>query len=154
MESTLVYTLLCSDKLSFDDFFICVKGLHSHMSQKFEAKPDQNCVYVHLLYNANMANVRAKLGALASFISVSKMNPHLKGDEFLKLEQLRQRFNFGGPIPEEPKKRGGYSKRVFKSRQKPYSYEKKSYSSAQAAEMYIPDQDSKLHLEDSSDNEQ
>lgn len=109
---TLVYTLLDSNELPYDDFYLIVRSLHSYMVEKIIPHPDANNVHVKLQYQASVANAEAKLGDLSSLVSVTKLSSFIKDTEISHLEQLRRRFNIGGadPAPGPSRARGAPAK--------------------------------------------
>nr|QTE03905.1 MAG: hypothetical protein [Phylloscopus fuscatus densovirus] len=90
---TLVYTLMNPEVINFDDFSLLIRGAHSYQVDSITPHPDMNNVHVKLNYQASIANAQAKLGSLASVVSVSKLSSFVQEDEFSRLEQLRRRFN-------------------------------------------------------------
>lgn len=158
MESTLVYTLT-SCELSFDDFYLIIRGLHSYMVKSIDPCPANKTVQVKLSYQANLSNVRTKMGSLVNHASVSKLNPNIKDDEFSKLEELRKKFNFGAPLPPQDKprrrKQQPTARRVFGKRSKPYACSsKKAYKVPEDSQYFGPQQELEQDSSDSSENEQ
>lgn len=109
--SSLIYTLNSDQNdLSFDEFVIVVKSLHSFRVQEITPDPINKSVIVKLNYNCSMKNVRAKAGNLP--VTVFKVNPNIAPAELSTLETLRNKFRFGVEtteeehnLPEPPKKR-------------------------------------------------
>lgn len=110
-NSSLIYTLNSNQNLiSFDEFVLVIKSLHSFRVKEIKPEPCTNSVLVKLEYNCSMKHVRAKLGNIPA--TVCKVNPNIALDELSTLEALRNRFRFGVEAPEEehhvqepPKKR-------------------------------------------------
>lgn len=96
---TLIYTLIDSTVITFSEFYLIVRGLHSWKVKKFEPKEAESSVYVYLDYNASLKNVRAKLGTLP--VVVNKQNPFVDTSELSDLSTLRAKFGFGRPTEEE-----------------------------------------------------
>lgn len=127
---TLVYTLMDPTVLTFDDFALIVKSLHSYQVLNITPHPEMNNVHVKLNYQASLANTTAKLGSLSEVVAVSKLNNYIRDDEFARLEQLRRQFGIGGPCDpapaqtsrtnRTPRGRGRSGTRTFKPRQTPY----------------------------------
>lgn len=117
--STLVYTLLDPRACTFEQFFLLVKGNHSHMVDDFIPFKSTQTVHVKLQYQASVANATAKLGHLASIVSVSKLNNHIREDEYAELHRLQQHFKIGSAtshpapiipvIPKPIRKRGTFA---------------------------------------------
>nr|QTE03842.1 MAG: hypothetical protein [Periparus ater parvoviridae sp.] len=128
--STLVYTLLDTSEISFNDFSLIVRSLHSYMVDSILPNPESNNVHVKLNYQASLANATAKLGSLQNIISVTKLSSFVKDTELTTLEQLRRRYNFGGDAPAAPsylpgrnRQRAiprGNGRRIFTPRPAPY----------------------------------
>lgn len=91
--STVVYTLL-SNELSFDDFDLIVRSLHSYMVDDFIKHPENNSIHVKLGYQASIKNIKAKMGGLSNVIGVMKL-AHVKENELSRLESLRELYSFG-----------------------------------------------------------
>lgn len=109
-HSSLVYTIKDKKAITFDEFLVAVKHLHSFKVISIDPDIETNSITVNLGYNCSMKNVRAKLGRLP--VSVVKLNPQLKPSELGTLQSLCNKFGFGGeieeeadPVPEPPKKR-------------------------------------------------
>lgn len=127
----LVYTLLSSDLISFDDFFLLVRGLHSYMVESVTPNAELSIVTVRLQYQASVVNAQNKLGALANCVSVSKLNANIQESEYSKLEELKKKF---GIIPsnqneastsyQKPKFGKSQKKIFFKPRGAPYKVPK------------------------------
>lgn len=138
---TLVYTLMDTNIVSFDDFHLIVRGLHSYQVDSITPHPDMNNVHVKLNYQASIANAQAKLGSLAAVVSVSKLSSFVKENEFTRLEQLRRRFNIAsspgytddGSAPAVPQSRirvrgrGRGGAKTFAPRPAPYPTAKRIY---------------------------
>lgn len=92
---TLVYTLNDLSAMSFDDFSIVVRSLHSFNVDSFTPRPENNAMNVRLNYQASIANIKAKMGDLNDIISVFKLS-YVKENELSRLAELRSRYNFGG----------------------------------------------------------
>lgn len=98
-KSSLIYSLEEDAPLTFDQFHLIVRSLHSYKVKQFKPDPCNRTVTVDLLYNASMKNVRAKLGSVPA--TVNKANPHLNPSELYDLEALRSTFGFGNNSQEE-----------------------------------------------------
>lgn len=96
---TLVYTLLDTSTIPFDDFHLIVRSLHSFMVDDIIPHPESSNVHVKLQYQASVANAEAKLGDLAALVSVTKLSSFIKDSEISRLEQLKRRFNIGAAEP-------------------------------------------------------
>lgn len=124
---TLVYTLLDDSVISFDDFYLLIRGSHSFQVEAFVPKPEYLTVHVKLKYEASTVNAQRKLGELSSYISVTKLSSFVKDDELSKLDQLRKRFGITGESPQQQyapvqsrRGRGGNATRRFNPRPAPY----------------------------------
>lgn len=96
---TLVYTLVDPNVISFDDFALIIRSLHSYMVQSITPNPGQNNVHVKLGYQASIANAQTKLGMLKNAVHVSKLGSYVDVSEFSHLEQLRRTYGIGaGPV--------------------------------------------------------
>lgn len=109
-KCTLVYTLT-GNELGFDDFHLIIRSLHSYKVERIVPLCANKKVEVYLAYNANLANVRTKMGDLCNIITVEKSNPFVESGELDRLSELRQRYNFGGGAACEDE---GPSSRPFK----------------------------------------
>lgn len=92
---TLVYTLLDTNELSFDDFSLIIRSLHTYMVETVVPNPEMNNVHVKLNYQASLGNAIAKLGSLQSSIGVTKLSSFVNESEFSRLESLRRKFGIG-----------------------------------------------------------
>lgn len=130
---TLVYTLLDTNALTFDEFSLIVRSLHSYMVDSIIPNPEYNNVHVKLNYQASVTNATAKLGGLQTTIGITKLSTFVQENEFSTLEQLRRKFGFGvdtttPPAPtttlprQRVRTRGGRGARVFAPRPAPYTY--------------------------------
>lgn len=123
---TLVYSLLDNPELSFDDFYLIVRSMHTFMVDKIIPVPESSQVHVKLNYQASTANATAKLGDLQEFVSISKLSVFVKESELSHLEQLKRRFNMpsSADLPEpvaKPKARGfKQTTAFFAARPAPY----------------------------------
>lgn len=129
---TLVYTLLDSDAINFDDMCLLIKSLHNYCVTSIDEFPNENCVHVNLEYQASLINTRNKMGELINFVSVNKLNANIAKKDLPRLEQLRSRFGLSSraattpPAAPAPKRRKvntvqpGGSSQAF-ARPKPYS---------------------------------
>lgn len=116
-SSSLIYTLESND-LCFTEFALIIRDLHCFKVKAFEDNSDGNQVVVHLLYNASMKNVRAKLGDLP--VSVTKCNPFIQPDQIKTVEKLRLKYKFGNlPEEEEPEAPVTNKKRKYAKVPKP-----------------------------------
>lgn len=96
--STLVYTLLKpTAKLTFENFHLIVRSLHTYMVESITPMPETNCVHVKLGYLASVKNAFAKLGKLQLYATVHKLSAHVQDHELSALDALQKEFNFGGP---------------------------------------------------------
>lgn len=101
--STLVYTLLDTNALPFEDFSLLVRSLHTWMVESITPNPQSNNVHVKLSYQASVVNAYAKLGDLQNIVTITKLSSFIKDDEISRLEELRRRFNIGsGDTTEQP----------------------------------------------------
>lgn len=115
----LRYILNLDAPITFDQFSLIVRSLHSYKVQYFKTYPESNAVEVKLDYNASMKNVRAKLGELP--VSVVKSNPYIASEEITELENLRSTFKFGVQFEEEePEISNVPKKRKYKKVSRPY----------------------------------
>lgn len=92
----LVYTLHDSAQLSFDDFSLIIRGLHTYMVEDVVPYPTKFTVHVKLGYQASIENATKKLGDLAEIASISKLSSHVKEHEITRLQELKQRFGIAG----------------------------------------------------------
>lgn len=92
---TLVYTLLDESAVSFDDFELIIRSLHSFMVDSITPNHQMKNVHVKLNYQASTINAQNKLGILQSSVAVTKLSNFVQESEFSKLEQLKRRFNIG-----------------------------------------------------------
>lgn len=119
---TLVYTLLDPEYLSFEDFSLIVRSLHSYMVEDIKENPAMNNIQIKLGYQASLVNANNKLGALRNAIGISKLSSHIKENEFSRLEQLRQQYGLTYQVDEAPRPRGrGGVRRLFQQRPRPYA---------------------------------
>lgn len=93
---TLVYTLTNPNDLSFKDFSLLIRGMHSYMVEDITPFEDTLTVHVKLGYQASIENATNKLKDLASYCSVSKLSTFVKDTEIARLNELKQRFNISG----------------------------------------------------------
>lgn len=143
--STLVYTLTDTRFLSFQQFYLIVRGLHIINVENITPFPEKNSVHVKLRYQASVANAQKKLGSLANYVIISKLSNFVNECEYAELNALRAHFGIGGaatstaavvqpftpPQPVAPTtatKRGG--KRIFGTRSAPYKPRKVKAPSA------------------------
>ena len=125
---TLVYTLLNPDELTFDEFSLIVRSLHSYMVEAITPNPESNNVHVKLSYQASLKNASDKLGQLQQFIHVAKLSAFIKDSELPLLERLRTKYEFGrggdcssGAIQPKPRRfRQNRGAKVFNPRPSPY----------------------------------
>lgn len=127
---TLVYTLLDDSRISFDDFCLIIRSLHSFMVENVTPNPSMKNVHVKLNYQASLINAQNKLGALQDVVGVTKLSAYVKEDEFSRLELLKRQFGIGTTEAEEPQPqsyaaprgrgRGGFQQRKFTPRPSPY----------------------------------
>lgn len=117
---TLVYTLLNEETITFHDFSLIVRSLHSYMVDSIVPNPELLNVHIKLKYQASIANAQSKLGDLQNVIHVSKLSSYVKENEIPLLEQLRAKFNIGAATPDTrpvPKRR---PRLQFAARPAPY----------------------------------
>lgn len=131
---TLVYTLLDDSVISFDDFFLLVRSLHSYLVDEFIPNKAMKNVHVKLGYQASINNARNKLGlTLQNVIGITKLSNHIKESEFSRLELLRCQFGLPSgsdePLHQQsvPQRRNGGGRgrgaarpSVFPTRPQPY----------------------------------
>lgn len=104
--------------LSFHEFSLIIKDLHSYKVKGFEENPEGEQMIVHLCYNASMKNVRQRLGNLP--VTVRKINPFIRPEEIRTVETLRRRFKFGNITEEEePETPKPAKKRCYKKMPQP-----------------------------------
>lgn len=122
---TLVYSLLDSNQLCFEDFSLIVRSLHSYMVEAVTPNPATNTVHVKLSYQASIINAQNKLGKLRNIIGISKLSQHVDQSELPRLEQLRLKYGLTGGEnePMQPRgrgNRGGKTRGIFRARPSPY----------------------------------
>lgn len=137
---TLVYTLLNDKKLSFDDFSLIVRSLHSYMVESVTPNKDLKNVQVRLSYQASVTNAQNKLGKLRNIIGISKLSQHVDQSEFPRLEQLRAKYGLtcGENEPVQPRGRGvgpTRGKQIFR-RPNPYPKTKPAATVTPAASTF------------------
>lgn len=93
---TLVYTLTNSKDLSFEDFGLLIRGMHSYMVEDITTFENTKTVHVKLGYQASIDNTTKKLKDLANYCVVSKLSSHVKDTEIQRLNELKLRFNIAG----------------------------------------------------------
>lgn len=93
---TLVYTLVNPNIISFDDFCLIIRSLHSYMVQAITPNASMNNIHVKLGYQASIANAQAKLGMLKTAVLVTKLGSYIDVSELSRLESLRQTYGIGG----------------------------------------------------------
>lgn len=138
---TLVYTLLDSNILSFDDFSLIIRSLHSYMVESIIPNAEKMNVHVKLNYQASVKNSSIKLGTLQNVIAVSKLSNYVQESEFSKLEQLRRQFGLGEPSTSK-------QSRAFK-RLQPY-HKKKTFNQKIREAVPVPTRE----FSESSESEQ
>lgn len=155
---TLVYTLLNPKKLEFADFSLIVRSLHSFQVESITPMPDVNSIHVSLNYQASINNAMNKLGSLRSIIGISKLSSHVNHSEYVRLEQLRQKYGIASSSDGQPDasacyippSRGQFKQQrrgVFTPRPAPYKKKGKSVPtfSTNVCEIYesaeTPDED-------------
>lgn len=112
-RSILAYQMVENDIITFEDFELIIRGLHSYKVLKIEPQPEENAVLVTLDYIANIKNVRGKLGSLPA--TVSKLNPNLPVSEIGKYNKFKEMFGLGSTVePEESQAPGKSKKRKYK----------------------------------------
>lgn len=124
---TLVYTLLDDNTISFEDFELIVRSLHSYMVDSITPNKPMRNVHVKLNYQASTINAQNKLGILQSCVAVTKLSNFVQESEFSKLEQFKRQFNIGGsqddfpsPSPQRQQRRRGSGRAQFAPRPAPY----------------------------------
>lgn len=174
--STLVYTLLNEKLITFEQFYLIIRGNHAFMVESVQPNPELKTVHVKLNYQASVSNAIAKLGALASSVSVCKLNTLVHENEYAELDQLRKHFGIGQPdgVPSTSSAGGGRVGRrgpLFAAgRPKPYKQPKKKQqhqhvsfdetsSPPDVQELsYVPTQSpilqSQFYIGDNSENEE
>lgn len=103
---TLVYTLLSTSPIPFNDVSLIVRSLHSYMVESITCDIPSRTVTVKLGYQASVENAKKKLGKLINHVSVIKLSNHIDVSEIPYLEELKRKY--GLPIGAEediPKKR-------------------------------------------------
>lgn len=116
---TLIYSLDPGAPITFDQFTLIVRSLHSYKVKYFKTYLESNIIEVKLDYNASMKNVRAKLGNVPG--TVIKANPYIQTNEISELESLRSTFRFGNEAAEEePEVPVAPKKRKYKKVSTPY----------------------------------
>lgn len=98
-SSTLIYKLNDEAPITFNQFYLIVRALHTYKVETFTPDEENKIVTVKLAYNASMKNVRAKLGSVPA--TVTKANPFIQNSELSELESLRSTFQFGATAEEE-----------------------------------------------------
>lgn len=93
--STLVYTLVNPAVITFDEFSLVVRSLHSYMVEDITSYRDSNTVHVKLGFQASVANATKKLGTLESAIAITKLSTYVTDKELPLLDTLKRRFGFG-----------------------------------------------------------
>lgn len=117
-QSSLVYTLLNSEQISWDEFSLIIRSLHSYRVTSSQEDPETQTITVTLDYFANTANAQRRLGKAGEFIAVSRLSSNIKNDELQTLQHLKRKFEFGREFEEEEhdsskqgKKKQKYAKR-------------------------------------------
>lgn len=127
---TLVYTLLDSNAISFEDFSLIVRSLHSYMVDSIKPNPEQLNVHVKLNYQASLVNATAKLGDLQQYVGLTKLSSFVQDSELTRLEMLRKQFNICTDAVPEPAPRhrpvqrrptANRANRAFNPRNVPYA---------------------------------
>lgn len=99
--STLVYTLIDPNILTYDEFSLIVRSLHSYLVEDIVTYPESNTVHVKLGFQASVANAMKKLGRLESAIAITKLSTFVADKELPLLDSLKRRFGFGIAAEEE-----------------------------------------------------
>lgn len=107
--------------LSFEDFDLLIRGLHSYGVESFTPDPENNTLCVKLTYNCSMENVKAKMNLLQQHVSVHKMSSYVKPTELSRLEKLQRQFCIGGTSASS----AGPAKKGKAVRKTPYNNPKK-----------------------------
>lgn len=137
---TLVYTLN-SDDISFNDFDLIIRSLHSYMVESITPNPDMKNMHVKLGYQASVANAQNKLGDLQEFVSVSKLSAYVKESELSHLDELRRRFNIpssssANETNSAPKRAGFGKQRRVNYAPRPAPYKKAKQAAVSEREDY------------------
>lgn len=175
---TLVYTLLDTRIINFNQFYLIVRGNHNFMVDSITPLPDQNTVHVRLGYQASIVNAIKKLGYLSACVCVSKLNSLINQEEYGELEKLRQHFGIVQGATSDPfatiapplvhtstNKRGRGTSRIFASRPAPYKPKKKQVKTSnpeyecpdtQECLLTVPEagQQSQFYISDPQENEE
>lgn len=100
-QSTLVYTLLDDEQISWSEFSLIVRSLHSYKVTSTEESPEHKTITVVVGYFANLGNAQKRLGRAAEFISVGRMSSSVQPSELQTLSMLKRKFGFGRDNEEE-----------------------------------------------------
>lgn len=111
-QSVLTYTLLDETQITWPEFSLIIRSLHSFKVISFNEDKESKTIAVTVAYFANTGNARKRLGNASKFIEVSRESSNVQHDELQTLQQLRRKFGFGRtnddeecPPPEQNKKR-------------------------------------------------
>lgn len=116
-QSSLIYTLLDTDEISWSDFSLIIRSLHSYDVQSIDEDQECKTITVTVGYFANAKNARKRLGRASEFIAVSRESSNVRRDEIQTLQQLRRKFGFGRDNddeecpPSKPHKKRRYADR-------------------------------------------
>lgn len=100
-QSSLVYTLTDAEQITYDEFSLIIRSLHSYKVIGTEECRETNTITVTLEYFANAGNARRRLGKAAEFISVARLSSNIRNDELQTLNMLKRKFEFGRDYEEE-----------------------------------------------------
>lgn len=121
-QSSLVYTLLDADKITWDEFSLIIRSLHSYRVAGTQESPETSTITITLDYFANAANAQRRLGKAGQFIAVSRVSSNIKTDELQTLQRLKRKFEFGRDYEEEESdssKQGKPKKQKYAKRDQP-----------------------------------
>lgn len=114
-QSSLTYTLLNEAELSWSEFDLIIRSLHSYKVIKFEPNEESKTITVTVAYFANAGNARRKLGRLDGLIGVSRESSNVQLSELQTLQRLRAKYGFGKVDDDEecetpkPRKKARYA---------------------------------------------
>lgn len=94
-QSSLVYTLLDSEAVTWSEFSLIVRSLHSYEVISFNEDQECKTITVTVGYFANAKNARRRLGGASDYIAVSRESSNVRREELQTLQQLRRKFGFG-----------------------------------------------------------
>lgn len=100
-QSSLTYTIIDNDKITWSEFSLIIRSLHSYKVISFNEDEQNKTITVTVAYFANAANARKRLGRASEIIGVSRESSNVQKDELQTLQQLRRKFGFGRDNDEE-----------------------------------------------------